>query len=109
MLSDQQLNRLLTETSKIIIDTTRDNDVAYYLQQVVPTWGLILYTDRGGATIAANRIKQNFNNSLSLSTELSTLNISLNVGISEWNRENMNSPHDLIDQAIKDSEYDVDD
>lgn len=32
-----------------------------------------------------------------------------NIAQSEWNRENMNSPHDLIDQAIKDSEYDVDD
>lgn len=107
MMTDVQLRELLKNTSKIITSTTRDNDVAYYLDNTTPTWGIILHTDEPGAHIAADRIKNAFSQQLPQSGQLQNMNITLITGISGWDSETMTEPYDLVNKALKETEYDV--
>ncbi|WP_268912470.1 GGDEF domain-containing protein [Lentilactobacillus sp. SPB1-3] len=107
MMSVEQQRFLLEITSNVITRSTRENDVTYYLNNELPTWGILVYTDSDGAKIAAERIKENFQKNLATNEQLNGLNISLAIGISMWNADEMNSPYDLIDGGVKEIEYDV--
>ncbi|GAY73445.1 GGDEF domain-containing protein [Lentilactobacillus kosonis] len=107
MMSAEQQKFLLEITSNVITRSTRENDVTYYLNNELPTWGILVYTDANGAKIAAERIKENFKKNLAGNEQLNGLNISLAIGISMWNADEMNSPYDLIDGGVKEIEYDV--
>lgn len=107
MMTDTQLKELLKNTSKIITNTTRDNDVAYYLDNSIPTWGVILYTDEAGARIAAERVKTNFTDQIPRSGQLKNMNINLLAGVAQWDKDTMNEAYDLVNKALKETEYDV--
>lgn len=107
MMSDQQISVLLELTSNVMTATTRENDITYYLNEQVPTWGVLLFADEAGAQIALNRIRDAFNQKLKASAELGSLNISLISGAAQWDDSEMHDPYDLIDSAIKETEYDV--
>lgn len=107
MMSDQQISVLLELTSNVMTVTTRENDITYYLNEQVPTWGVLLFADEVGAQIALDRIRDAFNQKLKASAELGSLNISLISGAAQWDSSEMHGPYDLIDSAIKETEYDV--
>ncbi|WP_412989479.1 GGDEF domain-containing protein [Pediococcus siamensis] len=106
MMSPEQLRDLLKLASQTITQTTRDNDITYLLNHDDPTWAILLFTNTDGARIAANRVKLGFNKNL-LKTSLAPLAIEMIVGVSAWNSEEMENPHDLIDAGIRETQYDV--
>lgn len=107
MLSPEQLEKMILDLSQTIDGATRINDLAYYLDDHVPTWGVILYTDEAGAKIASGRVKTKLAQSLELSGKTRDLNVTLTTGIASWNDKQMQEPADLVRAAIKEMEYDV--
>lgn len=106
MMSPEQLRNLLTLASDTIKKITRDNDIIYLLDNEDPTWAILLYTDADGARIAANRIKEGFNDALNKSS-LASLSIAMVVGVATWDPDEMKNPHDLIDAGVSETQYDV--
>ncbi|MGP4117282.1 GGDEF domain-containing protein [Levilactobacillus zymae] len=107
MLSDAHLRALLQLVSQTIKGAMRTNDITYLLDRSNPTWAVLLFTDAGGAGIAANRIKGNFAKALSNDEDLSSLDVRLVVGVASWDSSKMQSPYDLMNAGIKETEYDV--
>ncbi|GBG95317.1 diguanylate cyclase [Ligilactobacillus salitolerans] len=107
LLSDQRLEKLLLQLSQTVDGATRTNDLAYFLDDQVPTWGVLLYTDKAGAQIAGERVKQKLDESLSSAAENKQLNITLTMGVVSWDEQEMKEPYDLVRGALKEMEYDV--
>lgn len=107
MLSSEQIESLLRELSEMIDDVTRVNDLVYYLEDTIPTWGVILYTDEAGAKIVSERVKAQLAQGLELSNKSKDVNIALTSGIASWNDESMKEPYDLTKAVLKEMEYDV--
>lgn len=107
MLSQDQLAQLVRELSQMIDGVTRVNDLAYYLDNRVPTWGVMLYTDLAGAAIVNERVKDKIVKNLEFSNKFKDINISLTSGIMSWDDEKMSGPYDLVEAAVKEIEYDV--
>jgi GGDEF domain-containing protein len=107
MMSERQLKILLEIASDVIKDSTRGNDITYIIENEDPTWAILLYTDGPGASIVANRTKSAFEKRVQEQTELMNLAISMVVGVSVWNPEEMNNPYDLMNNGISETQYDV--
>ncbi|GAA3623593.1 diguanylate cyclase domain-containing protein [Secundilactobacillus similis] len=107
MMSENQLNVLLQLASETIKDITRDNDITYLVDNEDPTWAILLFSDEEGANIAADRIRAGFAKALAGETRLSSLAISMVVGIATWDPEEMNNPYDLMNAGIRETQYDV--
>lgn len=107
MMSENQLNVLLQLASETIKDITRDNDITYLVDNEDPTWAILLFSDSEGANIAADRIRAGFAKALAGETRLSSLAISMVVGIATWDPEEMNNPYDLMNAGIRETQYDV--
>ena len=107
MMSDRQLQSLLKVASEVIKGSTRDNDITYILDNDDPTWAILLYTDAPGGTIVAQRTKEAFDRRIKEHPELINLAISIVVGVSAWNADEMNNPYDLMNDGIKETQYDV--
>ncbi len=107
MISDSQLSDLLQLVSETIKGAMRTNDITYLLDRSNPTWGVLLFTNADGAGIAGKRIKGNFDKALAASSNLSTLEVRLVVGVASWDSEKMKNPYDLMNAGIKETEYDV--
>ncbi|MBU7003473.1 GGDEF domain-containing protein [Pediococcus pentosaceus] len=107
MMSDRQLQLLLQIASEVIKSSTRDNDITYILENEDPTWAILLYTNSTGGRIAGQRAKDAFEKRIKKSPELVNLAISMVVGVSEWNAEEMSNPYDLMNDGIKETQYDV--
>lgn len=107
MMSENQLSILLQLASGTIKDITRDNDITYLVDNEDPTWAILLFSDEKGANIAAGRIRAGFAKALAGETRLSSLAISMVVGIATWNPEEMNNPYDLMNAGIRETQYDV--
>jgi len=107
MMSDNQLQHLLKLTTESIKEKTRTNDITYLLNNDDPTWAILLYTDTKGAQIATGRIKEGFEHNLKDSESLSTMAISMVIGIATWDEETMNTPYDLMNEGIHETQYDV--
>ncbi|KRM11693.1 diguanylate cyclase [Paucilactobacillus suebicus] len=107
MMSENQLETLLKITSTTIKEKTRTNDITYLLNNDDPTWAILLYSDADGAQIAADRIKNGFNNALKENTNLVNLAISMVVGIASWDEKSMHNPYDLMNAGIHETQFDV--
>ncbi|WP_125568669.1 GGDEF domain-containing protein [Companilactobacillus insicii] len=107
MMSDNQLTSLLQMTTNVIKDKTRINDIIYLVNNDDPTWAILLFSNADGAQIATNRIKQGFDERLEKNAELSTMAISLVVGIASWDGEKMKTPYYLMNAAVRETQYDV--
>lgn len=107
MMSEKQLETLLKLTSTTLQNITRDNDITYLLDNEDPTWAILLFSDSNGASIAANRIKQGFDQELKKSVTLTNLAISMVVGVAAWDKKEMNNPYDLMNAGIRETQYDV--
>lgn len=107
MMSERQLQLLLKVTSEVIKGSTRGNDITYLLDNNDPTWAVLLYSNAAGGRIVVQRIKDIFEKSIKKSPELADLAISMVIGVSEWNAEEMDNPYDLMNDGIKETQYDV--
>ncbi|KRL84911.1 GGDEF domain protein [Lacticaseibacillus pantheris DSM 15945 = JCM 12539 = NBRC 106106] len=107
MMSTERVDELIKVASAAINDATRDNDIVYMLDDTNPTWAVLLYSDSAGAGIAATRIKERFVEATAASVALQSVDLSLRAGIEQWDGQTMHDPHDLMNGAIKELEYDV--
>lgn len=107
MMSTERVDELIKVASAAINDATRDNDIVYMLDDTNPTWAVLLYSDAAGAGIAATRIKERFVEATAASVALQSVDLSLRAGIEQWDGQTMHDPHDLMNGAIKELEYDV--
>ena len=107
MMGPEQVQRLLKLTTGSIKKMTRDNDVTYLLNNEDPTWAILLFTDDKGAQIATQRIKNGFEKDIKADASLTTMAISMVVGIASWDAEKMKTPYDLMNAGIHETQYDV--
>ena len=107
MMSERQLQLLLKVTSEVIKGSTRGNDITYLLDNNDPTWAVLLYSNAAGGRIVAQRTKDIFEKSIKKSPELADLAISMVIGVSEWDAEEMDNPYDLMNDGIKETQYHV--
>ena len=107
MMSANQMKLLLKLTTNAIKEKTRTNDITYLLNNDDPTWAILLYTDSKGAEIATSRIKDGFEKKVKSNDSLSTMAISMVVGIASWDSESMETPYDLMNAGIHETQYDV--
>ncbi|MBS9398210.1 GGDEF domain-containing protein [Pediococcus acidilactici] len=107
MMSERQLQLLLKVTSEVIKGSTRGNDITYLLDNNDPTWAVLLYSNAAGGRIVVQRTKDIFEKSIKKSPELADLAISMVIGVSEWDAEEMDNPYDLMNDGIKETQYDV--
>ncbi|WP_028596524.1 diguanylate cyclase domain-containing protein [Paenibacillus assamensis] len=108
MVSREQMSELIYDLSKLSETSIRMNDSLYMLNSDDPTWGLLLFTDREGANIVINRIKDkvaSFN--AHESTGKYKIDLDLIIGAIEYDAETVTTPLDFIAQARKQLEYDV--
>lgn len=106
MMSSNQLKTLLKLTTDTIKEQTRTNDITYLLNNEDPTWAILLYTDKKGATIATDRIKAGFEKNVRAEVSLNTMAISMVIGIASWD-DSMKTPYDLMNAGIHETQYDV--
>ena len=107
MMTAEQIEDLLKLTTDTIKASTRVNDITYLLNNEDPTWAILLFSDAAGTGIAANRVKTSFEKRLKESTSLSNIAISMAIGISSWDSEKMDTPYDLMNAGIRETQYDV--
>ncbi|MGG0811073.1 diguanylate cyclase [Paenibacillus alvei] len=108
MVSEEQMSKMIYDVSKLSETSIRMNDSLYMLNTENPTWGLLLFTDRDGANVVIERLKEkvaSFNN-----VEFAgkyKIELSLIVGALEYSPETVPTPLEFISQARRQMEYDV--
>ncbi|KRL56982.1 GGDEF domain-containing protein [Furfurilactobacillus rossiae] len=107
MMGDEQMDALIRLVSDTIVQSTRDNDIGYILDTVTPTWGTLMFTDAAGARIAAQRIRDNFTKAANGAKALEMMELSLVIGVAEFDDNTMHNPYDMMNAGIKETEYDV--
>ncbi|HAY54060.1 GGDEF domain-containing protein [Schleiferilactobacillus harbinensis] len=107
LLSRAQFAALIRTASRTLDHATRDNDVVYYVNQTTPTWAVLLYTDKAGAQIAANRIRTSFAAQLAQQPDMPDVDVSLIIGIASSAPAAVKTPAELMHAALKETEYDV--
>lgn len=107
MLNPEQVQNLRRLVSNLLTRESKANHLTYYLNPKVPTWGMMLHVDQATASKMVVQLKQEFEQQLAQSGQLKSLDTSLVVGLAYWNARNMQSPYDLLNQSIRETEYDV--
>lgn len=108
MISEEQMNNVILDISKLSESSVRMNDSLYILNTNNPTWALLLFTERTGADVVIDRIKQKVDslNADGFSSKYK-VELQLRIGAIEYNPETIKSPIDFIAQARNQLEYDV--
>ncbi|AWB46459.1 GGDEF domain-containing protein [Paenibacillus sp. CAA11] len=109
MISAEQITAVIYDVSELSQTSIRSNDSLYMLGTPDhPTWGLLLFTERQGAEVVIERLREKM-------AELNTsdaarkyrVDLQLKIGAVEYSRELMPTPMDFMLQAKKQLEYDV--
>lgn len=107
MISESQLTEAIQDMSRLSQTSIRTNDALYMLNREHPTWGMLLFTDRPGAQIVIDRLKQRVNELNESESEKYKVSLNLKIGAIQYERESIPTPLDFIAQAKKQLEYDV--
>ncbi|RJX41198.1 GGDEF domain-containing protein [Paenibacillus pinisoli] len=107
MISESQLTDAIQDMSRLSQTSIRTNDALYMLNREHPTWGMLLFTDRPGAQIVIDRLKQRVNELNESESEKYKVSLNLKIGAIQYERESIPTPLDFIAQAKKQLEYDV--
>ncbi|NUU62934.1 diguanylate cyclase domain-containing protein [Paenibacillus agri] len=108
LIPEEQLTEAIYDLSQISQSSIRTNDAIYLLDKDDATWGLLLFTDRDGAKIVIERIKDkllelNDNGFMSKYK----VKLGLKIGAVQYQPDTIENPLDFIVQAKKQLEYDV--
>ena len=106
-MTADQLHDLILATSEILKHSTRGEDIVYILDSDNLTWGILLYTNTAGGRIVRDRIDRHFEKEIGKQATLQQFDIQLRAGIAEYDQTKMKNARDLMDQAEKESNYDV--
>ena len=107
MLGAARIKELITVTSETLKTATRNNDITYILNSQDPTWAVLLYSDEAGAQIAADRIREFFDQKLAASPTLGAVDLRLKLSVVQWEPESMHIANDMMNAGLKELEYDV--
>ncbi|WP_261805913.1 diguanylate cyclase domain-containing protein [Lapidilactobacillus luobeiensis] len=107
LMTADQLHDLILATSEILKHSTRGEDIVYILDSDNLTWGILLYTNTAGGRIVRDRIDRHFEEEIGKQATLQQFDIQLRAGIAEYDQTKMKNARDLMDQAEKESNYDV--
>ncbi|AOZ94419.1 diguanylate cyclase domain-containing protein [Paenibacillus crassostreae] len=108
LTSEEEMTSLMYDVSVLSQTSIRTNDTLYIFEKENPIWGLLLFTDRQGANIVIDRIKQNVENLNSGDyTKKYSVELNLKVGAMEYDSDNILTPLDFIVSARKQLEFDV--
>ncbi len=108
MINEDEITNAIYDVSVLSRESIRGNDSLYMLDRDNPTWGLLLFTDREGAVVVIERLKQKvmlFNNVENPNKYKIELN--LRIGAAQYEPEEFNTPLEFIVQARRQLEYDV--
>lgn len=108
MVSEEQMTEAIYKVTEISQTSIRTNDSLYMLNKDNPMWGMLLFTDRSGADIVIERLRQRMGevNTASHRGE-KRFELVLKIGAVEYEPASAPSPLELIVQARKQLEYDV--
>ncbi|WP_028543733.1 diguanylate cyclase domain-containing protein [Paenibacillus taiwanensis] len=108
MVSEEQMSEMIYDLSKLSETSIRMNDSLYMLNADNPTWGLLLFTDRDGANVVIDRLKEKVAafNTVEFAGKYK-IELNLNIGAIEYQPDKVPTPLDFIVQARKQLEYDV--
>ncbi|OBR64744.1 diguanylate cyclase [Paenibacillus oryzae] len=108
MISEDEMNDAILELSKVGQTSIRTNDALYMLNSENPTWGMLLFTDRPGANIVIDRLRQKVKemNTAEFSARYK-VELSLKIGAVQYEQESLTTPLEFIVKARKELEYDV--
>ncbi|MBP2110205.1 diguanylate cyclase [Paenibacillus sp. FSL R7-0204] len=108
LIPEEQLSEAIYDVSQLSQSSIRTNDALYLLDKEDATWGLLLFTDREGAKIVIERIKQRLQelNDSEFSGKYK-VTLGLKIGAVEYAADTIENPLDFIVQAKKELEYDV--
>jgi GGDEF domain-containing protein len=103
-----QLTEAILDISRISQSSIRTNDILYLLDKEEATWGLLLFTEKEGAKVVMERIRQKlYEFNTEEFTDKYKVKLILKIGAVEYNSETIPSPLDFMEQAVKQLEYDV--
>lgn len=103
-----QLSETILDISRISQSSIRTNDILYLLDKEEATWGLLLFTDKEGAKVVMERIRQKlYEFNTGTFTDKYKVKLVLKIGSVEYNPETIPSPLAFVEQAVKQLEYDV--
>jgi GGDEF domain-containing protein len=108
LVRTEELAEMIHDVSKLSEESIRLNDSVYLLQTDNPLWGLLLFTDRDGAEVVIQRLKEkivNFNK-----VEFAhkyKVELTLVTGAAFYENKTVQTPLEFIALARKQLEYDV--
>jgi len=108
LISGAQVAEAIRDVSRLSESSIRMNDTLYMLSKDNPTWAMLLFTDREGAGVVTDRLKQRL---LAFNTvefaDKYKVKLDLVVGFVQYNPEEIATSLDFIRMAKKQLEYDV--
>ncbi|OAB43363.1 GGDEF domain-containing protein [Paenibacillus glacialis] len=108
MTSEEDMTAALYDVSMLSQTSIRTNDSLYIFDKENPTWGMMLFTDRQGANIVIERLREKvINLNTGDNADKYKIELSLRVGSVEYHSEAISTPLDFIIEAKKELEYDV--
>lgn len=107
ILDSTQMKELVKLVSQVILKSDGDLVLAYLLSRENLTWGVLEFVDAEEARKTAKAIKATFAEELPKVIELNNIDISLVIGVAQYDEKTMNDGHDLEHEANHMIQYDV--
>lgn len=107
ILDSTQMNELIKLVSRVILSSDSNLVLAYLLSRENLTWGVLEFVSAEEARATAKHIKEIFAEELPKVVELNNIDISLVIGVAEYDENTMNDGHDLEHAANHMIQYDV--
>ncbi|MBU3851091.1 MAG: diguanylate cyclase [Candidatus Paralactobacillus gallistercoris] len=107
ILDHDQLDALVRLVSRVILSSDEGLTLAYLLSRDNLTWGALLFVDAAEARETARKIKTKFAQELPKVISLHDIDISLVIGVAEYDPKKMKDGHDLEHAATHMIQYDV--
>lgn len=107
-IPEEELAGLILDISRLGEASIRTNDTLYMLEKENATWGLLLFTDQEGAKVVTDRLRQRlyeFNTSGDGGKQ--RVKLVLRIGAAQYNADTAPSALELMEQAKKQLEFDV--
>ena len=108
LISGREIDEMIGDVSRLGEDSIRMNDSLYILETEHPLWGMLLFTDRAGAEVVINRLKEKIAefNTVEFADKYK-VELTLVTGAAPYAAETTPTPLAFIAQARKQMEYDV--
>lgn len=103
----EQMTDTVYAISQFSLSSIRNNDSLYMLNSDNPTWGLLLFTDREGANVVIERLREK-NREMNENRERGhRVELVLRIGAYQFDPDTCKTPLELLGQARKQLEYDI--